>query len=81
MGFRQFSPYILTLEEQANAVRATEILCMGQELGQWRASPRCDHIKPMRRCVFHPPVFDKNGQFHLLGGGFQEIAFLAGGFE
>jgi hypothetical protein len=35
----------------------------------------------MGRRVFHPPVFDENGQFDPLGGGFQEIAFLAGSLE
>src|SRR6185312_10472898 len=81
MGFRQFSPYILTLEEQANAVRAREILCIGQEPGQWRAGPRRDHIERVRRRVFHAPVFDENRQLHSLRHRLEEFAFFAGGFE
>jgi len=81
MGLRQFCPYILTFEKQANAVRTTEILCIGQKLGQWRASPSGDDVEAMRCCIFHPPVFNKNRQIHPLGGGFQKFAFFAGGLE
>src|SRR6185503_5675614 len=39
MGFRQFGPHILALEEQTNAVRACKILRIAQKLGQGRARP------------------------------------------
>src|SRR5882757_2032059 len=56
MGFRQFSPYILTFQEQANAVRPHEILGIAQELGQGRQSPRRHHIKPAVRKIFQAGI-------------------------
>ena len=81
MGFRQFSPYILTLKEKANAVRASEMLRIGQKLGQRRASPRGDDIKHLRAGVFHPGILHRDEEFHALSCGLEEIAFLGGGFE
>lgn len=81
MGFRQFSPYILTLKEKANAVRASEVLGIGQELGQGRAGPRGNNIKHLRGQVFYPRIPNRDGKLHALGCGLEEIAFLGGGFE
>jgi len=81
MGFRQFSPYILTLKEKANAVRANKMLGIGQELGQGGASPRSDDIKRLGGGIFHPHMLDHDREFHALGCGLEEIAFLCGGFE
>lgn len=81
MGFRQFSPYILTLKEKANAVRANKMLGIGQELGQRGASPRSDDIKRLGEDIFHPHMLDQDREFHAQGCGLEEIAFLGGGFE
>ena len=81
MGFRQFSPYILTFKEKANAVRTNEMLGIGQELGQRGASPRGDDIKELGGHVFHPRILNRDGKLHALRRGLEEIAFLGGGFE
>ena len=81
MGFRQFSPYILTFKEKANAVRTHEMLCIGQELGQRRAGPRANNIKHLRTGVLHPRILNGDGKLHAFGRGDEEIAFLGGGFE
>src|ERR1043165_1510119 len=47
MGIRQFDPYILALQEQANAVQADKILGIGQELGEGRQSPGRHHVKSL----------------------------------
>lgn len=79
MGFRQFGPHILTLEKQANAVRAEEILRIAQELRQGRAGPGGDHIEDFGGNILHPLILNRNRQIHGLGGGGQESAFLGGG--
>ena len=81
MGFRQFSPHILTFEKKANAVRAGETVGIGQEFGQRGASPRGDDIKRLGEGIFHPRILDRGGKLHALGCGLEEIAFLGGGFE
>ena len=48
MGFRQFRPHILAFQEQTNAVRACEMLCIGQQLGQGGAGPGGDDIERLR---------------------------------
>ena len=79
MGFRQFGPHILTLQEQANAVRACEMLCVAQQLRQGGAGPGGYDIERLFRRVFHAPVFDCNGQRQAVRGGRQKGAFFRGG--
>jgi hypothetical protein len=78
MGFRQFSPYILTFEEQANAVWPHEILGVAQKLGQGRQSPCCHHIKVARGQVFQPGIPDGHRHRHPLCGQLEEGALLGG---
>lgn len=80
MGFGQFSPYILSLEEQANSVRSHEAVGIFEQLGQGRAGPSRDNIKGPMGQAFHPRVFNSDVQTHALCGGTQECAFLGGGF-
>jgi len=80
MGLRQFSPYILTLEEQANPVRTKEILCIPQKGFQGRAGPCGDDIEGLRWQVFHPIILDRDGEHHLFGSRQQEGALLGCGF-
>ena len=79
MGFRQFGPHILTLEEQANAVRAQEMLRIGKQLGQGGAGPRRDEIEGLHGRILHALVPDMDLEFHGLGSGNQKGAFLGGG--
>lgn len=81
MGFRQFSPYILTLEEKANAVRACEMLCIGQKLRQRRTGPRGNRVIGFRNDVFYPLIADGYRKLHALGRGLEEIAFFGGSLE
>ena len=76
MGFRQFGPHILTLEEQANAVRAEEMLRIGEQLGQGGAGPGGDKIEGLGRNVFHPAVAYSDFEFHGVGSRNQKGAFL-----
>ena len=69
----------MTLEEQANAVRAQEMLRIGKQLGQGGAGPRRDEIEGANGCVLHPLVPDMDFEFHGLGSGSEEGAFLGGG--
>ncbi len=57
-GFGQFDPYILTLEKQADAVRADEMLCIAKQLGQGRAGARRHHVERLRRDFLDPDILD-----------------------
>lgn len=78
MGLRQFGPHILTLEKQANAVPAYEILRIAQELRQGRAGAGGHHIEGVGGPFFHPLVHDHDLQLHDFGSRCQKSAFLGG---
>src|SRR5579871_5467417 len=44
-GFGQFRRYRLTLQEQINRVPVGEMVCIAQQLVQWRDRPCCDDVR------------------------------------
>lgn len=81
MGFSQFSPHILALEEKTNTVRTNEMLCIGQKHRQRRTGAGCDGIKSLWDGQLYPFILDGDGKLHALGGRLQEGTFLGCGFE
>ena len=80
MGFGQFDPYILSLQEKTDAVRAAQSRRIGQEQGQGRQRPGRHHIIGFGGQILDPRVLYGNGQSHAFCGGAEEYAFLRGGF-
>ena len=80
MGLRQFRHHILSLQEQANGVRAHQRLGVGEQQGQGRQRPGRHEVEGLGGQGLYPFVLDPNPQAHPLGGGGQEGAFLPGGF-
>jgi len=76
MGFRQFDPYILTLQEQANAVRSHEILGISKQLRQGRQGSGRNHVKTAGGQVFQAGILNGHGYPHPFGRQAQEGAFL-----
>ena len=81
MGFGQFNPNRLSLEEQVHGLRTLKLLCIAQELAERRAGPGRDHIERLGRGVFHAGVADLRLNLHPRGGGFEEGTFLGRGFD
>src|SRR5258707_1290592 len=79
MGFGQFMPHISPLQEQANTVRPQEAVGIFQQPGQGSAGPGGDHVEGLGRQVFHPRIFDSDGQAHSLRRSLEEGTFLGGG--
>src|SRR6478752_9948832 len=64
MGFRQFNPYILTLQEQANAVRSHEILGISKQLRQGRQGSGRNHVKTAGGQIFQAGILDSHRYPH-----------------
>jgi hypothetical protein len=80
MGFGQFSPNILPLQEQANAVRVCERIGILQQLGQGGQSPRGHHIESPGRQVFQTGIPDRGFCAGAVRDGLEKSAFLGRGF-
>ena len=80
MGLGQFSPHILSLEEQANAVRAYKGVRIGHQQGQGGQRPCCHHIISLGGQILDPGILYPDGHGHAVRGGAQDCAFLPGGF-
>src|SRR3569833_338521 len=80
MGFGQFSHYILSFKEQANAIRACERMGILQQLGQGAQSPCCHHIENLSRQFFQTGISYGDFHPHPLCGGLEEGALFGGGF-
>src|SRR6185312_13026388 len=57
-GLRQFSPYILSLEEQAPGARPKEFLCIEEQPIERRAGPRGHDVEDPGRGRLHALVAD-----------------------
>jgi hypothetical protein len=79
MGFGQFSPHILSFEEQATAVLACERIGILQQLGQGGQGPGCHHIESLRRRIFQAGIPDRDRHAHTIGRSLKEGALLGGG--
>lgn len=79
MGFRQFRPQILSLQEQANAVRTSKALGIGQKQGQGGQGPRRQHVEGFWRQGLDAGILDPDLQAHAFGGGAEEGTFLSDG--
>jgi len=80
MGFGQFRPHILSLQEQANAVRGPQRPGIGQQQGQGSQRPSGHHIMGPAGQILDPRVLYGDVQAHALCGGAEECAFLGRGF-
>ncbi len=76
MGFRQFAYQILSLQEQADGIRAGEFLCVAQQFIERGTGPGRHHVKHFGGQVFHPGVFNSHGQLQPRRRGLQESALL-----
>ena len=71
----------MSLEEQTNRAGPGEILCIGQKRVERRAGAGGDDIEGLGRHRFHPLLANFCIQPQSVADGFQELAFLARGFE
>lgn len=71
----------MSLEEQTNRAGPGEILCIGQERAKWRAGAGGDDIERFPGRRLHPLLTNFCIQPQPGAYSFQELAFLAGGFE
>jgi len=69
MGFGQFSPYILSFEEQANAVRACERISILQQLGQGSQGPGSHNIESLGWQIFQAGIADRHLDLDAVGNG------------
>src|SRR5579885_380970 len=76
MGLGQFGLKILSLEEQANSVRAGEMLCIAQQAFERRAGPRGNDVKIFVCSFFDSRVADLDVQVEPFGRGAEKGAFL-----
>lgn len=81
MGFGQFFPQILTLQEQAKRARTCESMRQPQQPGQGGAGPRGNHVKAFGGRFLHPGLNHPDTKPHRRRRRVQERAFLACGLE
>ena len=77
MGLGQFRPHILSLQEQANTVRAGARPGIIQKPGKGGQRPGRHHVIGLVGQIFDPRVFNGDRQGHALGRGAQECGLLA----
>ena len=80
-GLGQFRPHILAFQEQADRLRAGEMLCIGQQLVERRAGAGGDDIKGQRLDIFHAGVANFWVQPKFSGHFRQKGAFFGRRFE
>src|SRR5688500_18061487 len=71
-SLRQFTPYILRLEQKRHGARSPESLCIRKEDGEGGQGPGRDHVEGFWLGRFDARIADFDGQGEAAGDGLEE---------